>query len=348
MSRRLTIYEVADAAGVSIASVSRVMHGRGGVSEETRERVEREIERSGYVVNGAARGLAQRRLGVLGFVFCDLDENAPGSDAVTSFYSHEVVRGAERAARRVGDAVLLAATHSASERRRVLALAAKVDGLAVMAGSLPAAELQRLATRVPVVSFAAVRPPAALDSVRVENVEGALAATRHLLEHGYADVAFVGGPARSAESRARFNGYRRALAEAGIAPPAAPQLRGDFTEGGAERAVEQLLRGRPQPRAPRALVVGNDQMAVGAIAALQRHGLRVPDDVALTGFDDIPLARHVHPALTTVRQPLREIGEQCARLLLRRVEQPDADRAAVVLPTRLVLRASCGCTEAAA
>ena len=149
MSRRLTIYEVADAAGVSIASVSRVMHGRGGVSEQTRERVERVIERSGYVVNGAARGLAQRRLGVLGFVFCDLDGDEPSTAAVTSLYSHEVVRGAERAARRVGDAVLLAATHSGSGRRRVLSLAAKVDGLAVMAGSLPTADLRRLAARVP-------------------------------------------------------------------------------------------------------------------------------------------------------------------------------------------------------
>src|SRR5262249_25569852 len=155
------------------ASVSRVMHGRDGVSERTRERVERVIERSGYVVNGAARGLAQRRLGVLGFVFCDLDEGEPDAGSVTSFYSHEVVRGAERAARRVGDAVLLAATHSASERRRVLSLATKVDGLAVMAGSLGPADLRLLAARVPVVAFAVVRPSRELDSVRVENFEGA-------------------------------------------------------------------------------------------------------------------------------------------------------------------------------
>ena len=180
--------------------------------------------------------------------------------------------------------------------------------------------------------------------MRVKNLAGAHAATRHLLEHGHTDVAFLAGPARSAESRARFNGYRRAFADAGLAAPAAPQLRGDFTEKGAERAVVRLLRERRRP--PGALVAANDQMAVGAAAALVRHGFRVPDDVALTGFDDIPLARHFHPTLTTVRQPLREIGEECARLLLRRVERADAEPAAVVLPTALVIRASCGCTEA--
>src|SRR5262249_58629426 len=118
----------------------------------------------------------------------------------------------------------------------------------------------------------------------------------------------------------------------------------DCRERGAERAVAELLRERPRP--PRALVVGNDQMAVGATAALARHGFRVPEDVALTAFDDIPLARHVHPTLTTVRQPLRELGEECARLLLRRVGHADTGREAVVLPTTLAIRASCGCTEA--
>jgi LacI family transcriptional regulator len=346
VSKRLTIYEVAREAGVSIASVSRVMHGRDGVSGETRERVERVIERSGYVVNGAARGLAQRRLGVLGFVFCDLDEAEPGADAVTSFYSHEVVRGAERAARRVGDAVLLAATHSLSERRRVLALAAKVDGLAVMAGSLSPADLERLADRVPVVSFAAGRPPGDLDSVRVENFEGARTATRHLLEHGYAEIGFIAGPSRSAEGRARFNGYRRALADAGFDAPTAPLERGDFTENGGEHAVVQMLRERERP--PRALVIGNDQMAVGAIGALGARGFGVPDDVAVTGFDDVPLAGHVQPALTTVHQPLRRIGEECTRLLLHRIEHTDAVRTAVVLPTELVVRRSCGCGGGAA
>jgi LacI family transcriptional regulator len=344
LTRRLTIYEVAREAGVSIASVSRVMHGQDGVSEKTRRRVEDVIEHSGYVVNGAARGLAGRRVGVLGFVFCDLDAAEPAADAVTSYYSHEVVRGAERAARRVGDAILLAATHSASERQRVLALATKVDGLAVMAGSLSPVDLRRLAERVPVVSFAATRPPRELDSVGVDNFDGMRAATNHLLGHGYEDIAFLAGPSRSAEDRARFNGYRRALTDAGIDAPAAPAVRGDFTEKGGERAVDQLLRDRDRP--PRALVVGNDQMAVGAMGALSRHGFRVPEDVAMTGFDDIPLARHVHPTLTTVRQPLRRIGEECTRLLLLRVDHSDAERASVLLPTTLVVRESCGCSKA--
>jgi LacI family transcriptional regulator len=341
LRERLTIYEVARVAGVSIASVSRVLHGQNGVSDETREHVRAVIDRMGYVANGAARGLAGRRVGVLGFVFCDLDEAEAGPDAVASFYSHEVVRGAERSARRVGDAILLAATHSASGRDRVLALATKVDGLAVMAGSLPPADLHRLAERVPVVCFAAGRAPADLDSVCVDNFEGARAATKHLLEHGHDDLAFVAGPSRSPEERARSNGFGRALSDAGAKRTARPQARGDFTERGGLRAVTELLRQRRRP--PRALVVGNDQMAVGALRGLANAGLSVPRDVALTGFDDIELARHVQPALTTVRQPMREIGAECTRLLLRRIADPYAERSAVVLPTTLVVRRSCGC-----
>jgi LacI family transcriptional regulator len=342
MGGRVTIYEVAREAGVSIASVSRVLHGQNGVSELTRERVGAVIERLGYVANGAARGLARKRLGVLGFVFCDLEESAT-SDGVTPFYSHEIVRGAERAARRAGDAILLASTHSVSGHGQVFELATKVDGLAVMAGSLSATDLRRLAARVPVACFAAGRGSVDVDSICVDNFGGARAVTEHLLEHGFGDVAFVAGPKRSAEARARFNGYRRALGDAGLDAPKQPEVGGDFTESGGENAVEQLLSKRHRP--PRALVVGNDQMAVGAMRALAHAGLDVPGDVALAGFDDIPLARHVTPALTTARQPMRAIGEKCAQLLSRRIEQPDVEPVMLALPAGLIVRKSCGCTE---
>ena len=284
---------------------------------------------------------------MLGFVFCDLDDAEPAADAVTSFYSHEVVRGAERAARRVGDAVLLAATHSASDRKRVLALATKVDGLAVMAGSLSPADLRRLAARVPVVSFAAGRPPAELDSVSVDNFEGMRAATSHLLGHGYGNIAFVAGPSRSAEGRARFNGYRRALAGRRPRRPDCSRRCGATSPSrAASRAVEQLAArtGEPAARARRRQRPDGGR---GDRARSNARGFRVPEDVAVTGFDDIPLARHVHPTLTTVRQPLRQIGEECTRLLLRRIDRSDAERASVVLPTTLVVRESCGCAGAA-
>ena len=314
------------------------------MSAQTRDRIHHVVRELGYVPNVAARSLARGRLGVLGFVFPDLDDPTTESGHETLLYSDEVIRGAERAAHARGHAILIAATHGASGRDLVMSVAGKVDGLAVMARSVSAADARLLAGRVPTVLLAGGRQLAGLDFVAADNAGGARAVTRHLLErHDHRDVAFVAGPAASPDGRARFAGYCDALAAAGLLVPAQPDAHGDFTELGGARAVEELLRSRPSP--PRALVVGNDQMAVGAMSALARAGLRVPEDVALTGFDDIQLARHVRPALTTVRQPMRRLGEECVRLLLRRLESPDAGRETVVVPTELVVRASCGCSE---
>jgi LacI family transcriptional regulator, galactose operon repressor len=193
------------------------------------------------------------------------------------------------------------------------------------------------------VLLAGTRRLRGIDYVAADNTGGTRAATRHLLEaHGYRRLAFVAGPRNSPDARARFAGFRAALTEAGRQAPARPDVHGDFTERGGLLAVRELLR---RGKAPEALVVGNDQMAVGAMAALAEAGLSVPEDVALTGFDDIQLARHVRPALTTVHQPMRELGSECVRLLLRRLAEPGAPAATVLLPTELVVRSSCGCAE---
>jgi LacI family transcriptional regulator len=206
---------------------------------------------------------------------------------------------------------------------------------------VPLEALRQLSAQVPVVVFAGGRTPGDVDAVGVDNRGGARAATRHLLEHGYEQPAYVAGPARSAESNARFKGFCVELTDAGLVAPDRPHVRGDFTERGGFRAALELLRDRPRP--PRALVVGNDQMAMGAAKALASAGYSVPRDVALVGFDDIALSRHVRPALTTVRQPMRKLGEECAQLLLRRVAAPDTEAVQSVLPTKLVVRRSCGC-----
>lgn len=343
MAEKVTIYGVARRAGVSIASVSRTLHGRDGVSAATRARINEVMRELGYVPNGAARWLAGRRLGVLGFVFPDLDDPTIESGHETLLYSDEIIRGAERAARAHGHSLLIAATHSASGRDLVFAVAGKVDGLVVMARSLSEPEVRTLADRVPIVLLAGGRRLRGIDYVAADNANGSAEATRHLVEHGYEDVAFVGGPPNSPDARARFNGFCRTVAAAGLRPPERLEAHGDFTERGGARAVEELLQARPRP--PRALVLGNDQMAVGALGVLARAGLSVPGDVALTGFDDIQLARHVRPPLTTVSQPMRELGAECVRLLLRRLDEPSVEPETVVLPTTLVVRASCGCSH---
>ncbi|SRR6266536_1618740 len=340
-TQKLTIYEVADEAGVSIASVSRVLHGKDGVSDATRERIRGAMHELGYVPSGAARGLASKRLGVIGLIFPDLDDPSAESGHETLLYSDEVIRGAERAARAQGRAILIAATHSTSARELALSVAGRVDALVVMARSVREADVRMLADRVPTVLLAGGRRLKGTDYVGVDNVGGARAATQHLLEHGFEDIAFMGGPANSPDARARFAGFREALAAAGLEAPDRPEVHGNFTERGGAAAMDELLRLRPRP--PRAVVVGNDQMAVGAGAFLAETGLSVPEDVALTGFDDIQLARYVTPPLTTVRQPMRRLGEECVRLLLRRLDDPEAVPQTVELATELVVRQSCGC-----
>lgn len=338
---KLTIYDVAKEAGVSIASVSRVLHGKDGVSDATRERIRVAMRELRYVPSGAARGLASKRLGVIGLIFPDLDDPSADSGHETLLYSDEVIRGAERAARAEGRAILIAATHSTSARELALSVAGRVDALVVLARSVREADVRVVADRVPTVMLAGGRRLKGTDYVGVDNVGGARAATQHLLEHGFEDIAFMAGPTNSPDGRARFTGFREALTAAGFQAPDRPEAHGDFTERGGAAAMNELLQRRRRP--PRAVVVGNDQMAVGALSLLAEAGLSVPGDVALTGFDDIQLARHVAPPLTTVRQPMRNLGEECVRLLLRRLDDPDAKPQTVELPTQLVVRQSCGC-----
>jgi LacI family transcriptional regulator len=341
---RPTIYEVASRAGVSASAVSRALRGRPGVSAETRARIDAVAAELGYIPSGPASGLALRRTGILGVVFRDLDDPTVESGHETLIYADQVLRGAERAARRAGAAVLVTATHT--DRHRgvdvIRQVAGKVDGVIALAQSLPASELAKLAERLPVVLLAGRPRLASCDVVRADNEGGAYAATTHLLrDHGYREVAFVAGPSRSPDSAARFRGYCRAREDAGLSVPRTPEFRGDFTEASGWAVARQLLS-EPE-RLPRALVVGNDQMAAAIVAALSASGYDVPTDVAVTGFDDAQLARLVEPGLTTVHQPLRELGERSVEFLLRRLENPDAPAETACLETRLVVRRSCGC-----
>jgi LacI family transcriptional regulator len=341
VSEKSTIYEVARRSGVSTATVSRVMRNGSGFSEQTRKDVLSAATELGWVPNNSARSLAVRRTGIVGLLFPDLgvDED---TDSESPLYVDQVIRGAERAATLAGDAVLIAATHSAAGTDLAWSVAGKVDGLVVLAGSLGGKELAEIARSVPVVVLAAKSTRPRLDVVGADNRGGMRELTRHLVSHhAYRDLAFVAGPARSSDSNERFAGYREALEEAGLPTPKTPDAHGGFTEAGGARAMQHLLDRRSV--APRAVVLGNDEMAIGALSVLRAAGLRVPADVAVTGFDDITSARHVRPALSTVRQPMRESGETAVHLLLDRLRDPERPRSTRVLPTEVVLRTSCGC-----
>jgi LacI family transcriptional regulator len=341
VAQRSTIYEVAQRSGVSTATVSRVMHNASGYSAATRERVLATAAEIGWLPSGSARGLARQRAGIVGLLFPDLAQIGDAEDEAP-LYVDQVIRGAERAATAAGDAVLIAATRGVSGRELALSVASKVDGLVVVAHSLGETDIATLGARLPVVVLSdRAGRRIRLDSVGVDNRGGMRTLVEHLVGvHGHRDLVFLGGPRRSPDSLERFASFRNTLHAADLPCPAVPHAVGGFTQAGGARAVQELLAHRDPPQA---IVCGNDEMALGALSALAGLGLRVPGDVAVTGFDDLAIARHLRPPLTTVAQPMREIGAEAVRAVLRRIEEPLAPRQADVLPTELVVRRSCGC-----
>ena len=339
---RATIRVVAERCGFSTTTVSRVMQDPSFGAADTRRRVLKTAAELGWVPNGAARGLASHKAGIIGLLFPDLGQSGAAEEQ-SPLYVDEVIRGAERVATLAGEAILIAAVRAASRRALAYSVASKVDGLVIMARSLSEKDITAIARSVPVVLLATKPGRQALDHVAVDNRAGAREVTNHLIEaHGYRDLAFVSGPAGSPDSAERFAGFCEGLTSAGIPQPALPAADGGFTDKGGAKAMRLLLSGG---RTPRAVVFGNDEMAIGALGVLREANLQVPDDVAVSGFDDIAIARHVSPALTTAHQPMRELGEQAVQLLFSRLREPASSRRAVLLSTNLVVRESCGCRQ---
>ncbi|MGW1843559.1 LacI family DNA-binding transcriptional regulator [Streptomyces sp. NPDC001966] len=346
-----TVYDVAERSGVSIATVSRVYRTPDSVRAQTRERVLEAARQLGYVPSGNARGLASRTTGVLGLCFpdyadpdaeADAEADSDADDAVM-LYSDQIIRGMERAARRHGYALLIAASLEGGPESLVAKVAGRVDGFAVLAQTVPTEDLEVISRRLPVVMIAGPREIDHLDHIVVANADGERELARHLIEdHGLRRLAFVGGEAESPDAEARFLGFRQACRDAGLPVPDEPDLRAEMmTQAEGARAAEALLD-RPGER-PQGVLFANDQMAVGALRALERRGVRVPEDIAVTGFDGIPLSRIVRPPLTTVRQPIRQLGEQAVELLVQRLGNSGSEPVSLMLPVSLIRRASCGC-----
>jgi LacI family transcriptional regulator len=338
----LTIYDVASRAEVSIASVSRVLNSKRNPRADTVERVMRAVRELGFVPDGAARALSNGLKEVVGVVFRRSGET-PFEDEEESLLFIDVInRGIELAAQRRGFDVLVSSVGVEEENvaTRIAAIAGKTDGLILHDRMLSAVGIVRLADIVPIVTLAG-SPTAAAMNVRCDNESGMRALVRHLVaDHGYRSLAFLAGNADSPDSRARAHALQAEAAAAGARVLTGPAWQGNYSAAGGASAIATVLGAGDE--LPRAIVCANDQTALGVMRALARQGIDVPGGVAVTGFDDVPVARHLHPPLTTVRQPIRELGATAFDVLYSRISAGGGDPD-VVLPVRLVVRESCGC-----
>jgi len=340
-----TLYDVARAAGVSTATVSRVVHDQDKVRPATRQRVLEAIEALGYIPDAAAQSMARQRKEVIGLV--TIESRGPDTDIEQEglLFTEEVLRGVELVLSEIGWSVLISVLRAEDRPgafRQLQKISAKVDGMLIAEGIVDSARLAQLAARVPValVSGAVDEPHA--DVVDADNRGGSIALARHLIEqHGLARLHYIAGPAEAPDAQER----RTAFAEAVAGYPGAAItgfFEGRFAAVSGQLAVRELLAAA-KPPLPDAVVCGNDQMALGAMRELQAAGIRVPADIAVVGFDDIHVGSLLTPALTTVRQPMRLLGERACSLLLERLADPSRPRQAERLPTELIIRESCGC-----
>ncbi|MEU3266675.1 LacI family DNA-binding transcriptional regulator [Streptomyces bacillaris] len=332
---RPTLEEVAARAGVGRGTASRVINGSPRVSEATREAVEAAVAELGYVPNRAARALAGNRTDAIALVVPE-----PETRFFAEPYFSAIVRGVGAALADTEMQLLLTLAGNDRERRRLAQYltAHRVDGVLLVAvhADDPLPELLEQLGMPCVISGArhAAEPLASVDS---DNFEGARAAVEHLVSRGRRRVATITGRLEVYGAQRRLDGYRAALATAGLPPDERLIAPADFTEEGGARAMRELLARRPDLDA---VFAASDVMAAGARQVLREAGRRIPEDVALIGFDDSVVARHMHPPLTSVRQPIEEMGRRMAELLLEEIAGRSGERPTVVLPTELVVRDS--------
>jgi LacI family transcriptional regulator len=335
-----TVYDVARLAGVSTATVSRVVRGSDLVHPETRQRVVEVIEQLGFVPDGSAQGLSRRRKDIIGLVALERGLDEIDIERSSLLFVDQIVHAAEAVLRGSECSLLLSFGRSGEQfQRRVRSLSGKVDGLLMAEEVMPANQIRALARRIPIVLIAGSRTERELDVVAVDNAAGIRSLVTHLTEkHKYRKLCFISGPLDSPDAQERLAAFSQMVRDT-PGCTCDPIIPGDFSEASGSAAARALLA---RPSLPEAVVCANDQMAIGVLREFQQAGIRLPGAVAVTGFDDIYPSRMIDPPLTTVSQPLHALGTLAAQRLLARIE----DRAVPpleLLPTDLVVRASCGC-----
>ncbi|MFU2315327.1 ribose operon transcriptional repressor RbsR [Rahnella sp. PCH160] len=329
-----TMKDVARLAGVSTSTVSHVINKNRFVSESIADKVNAAVEQLNYAPSALARSLKLNQTRTLGMLL---------TASSNPFYS-EVVRGVERSCYERGYSLILCNTDGDAERmNRSLEtlLQKRVDGLLIMCteNHRPSKDAISRYPSLPIVMMDWSPFEGSIDVIQDNALLGGEMATDHLIRHGYSRIACITGPLDKTTAQERLNGYRKAMKKAGLEILPGYEVSSDFEFGGGLVAMEQLLM---LPVPPHAVFASNDAMAVGVYQALYQRGIRVPDDVAVVGYDDIQLAQYMMPPLTTIHQPKDSLGELAVDALLHRLQDPESEPQVLVLTPELVVRQSVG------
>jgi LacI family transcriptional regulator len=332
--RSVTIMDVARASGVSYSTVSRVVSGYEFVKESTYNRVMEAVQQLGYVVNLPARSLAGGRSKIIGLLVPNLDNTYVGT----------IARGIDQELVRANYDLMLYTTHRhpGKESLYVNAIAnGLTEGLLLIVPLVPTTYLDALREQnFPYVLIDQTDTTENSSVVDSSNWQGAYDATRYLIQLGHVRIAFVIGATAIQSAIDRLQGYKAALADCEIPLREALIVEGDYQQRTSYENIKGLLQSVDPP--PTAIFASNDLSAFGAMDAVREFGLRIPEDISVIGFDDIPQASLVYPKLTTVRQPLEQMGRVAVKLLLEQIEDPSRPPQRITLPTELVVRDSCG------
>jgi LacI family transcriptional regulator len=334
MTSTPTIIDVARLAGVSTTTVSHFINGTRYVSDDLRDRVEKAIAELGYRPNSMARGLRKGESKTIGLIV---------PDNSNPFFA-EILRSIENIGYSNGYSVILCNSDGDIAKEIAyteLLFAKQVDGIVFITTNNSCEHLQQLSDNgIPIIVIDRDIPLKGTDVLLVDNFQGGYEATRYLIGLGHTRIACITGPSLLTPSAERVNGYKKALAQAGIAENPDWIVAGDFQFAGGENGIEKLMNLQNRPTA---VFACNDLMALGVLRGIRKAGLSVPGNLSLIGFDDIPLASVVSPALTTISQPIQKISEMAIELLINRLQKKEIkfEEKRIVFPTEIVVRESC-------
>lgn len=333
--KRSTLKEVAKLAGVSTATVSNALNETKYVSEEVKDKINRAIEELNYQPNIVAKSLRVQESRIIGVLI---------SDVANPFFSI-VVRGIEEELSKSNYSILLCNTDSSVEKERKyleVMIGKRVDGLVVSSAGNTGDYFRSLdKTGVPIVFLNRCPEFMNSDVIMTNNIQGAYSATEHLIRHGYCKIAIITGPSSISTGKDRLIGYKRALEDYGVALSDSLVKEGLFTIQSGYDKMKELME---QETKPDAVFISNNSMTLGAYKYLKEAGIRIPDQIAVLGYDDPDWADIVEPPITTVRQPAYQLGVHAANLMLARINEKQVKREIMYMDTTLIIRRSCGCT----